>query len=453
MDPTYELISEQVLTSNQSVVNFNNIPQGYRDLYLSISVRSDRSSTYVDIVGARFNNSTINYSHRIVNGNSASASSATASSGTHTFAWFVYANGPLTTSNTFATNEVYIPNYNSNINKSYSTTFAVENNSSTVNHAFIGAIAGLWADTSPITSISLIPGFGSVFISGSSFQLYGIKNADDGGRGFFGPAMTGGDEVFTTGNGYKVHVFKNSGTLNVTAPGEVEYLVVGGGGGGGCGRGGGGGAGGYRTGTLNLNIQQSYSVIIGSGGSGATSFANRGSSGSNSIIGAITSNGGGGGGAYNDTASLRDGIGGGSGGGSGHGPSSGIGGAALPSGQGNVGGNSSSSSIAGAGGGGAGSAGANVTTANIGSSGGSGISTSISGSSVTYAGGGGGGGEPAGVGGTGGGGTGAIFTGSPNASSGTANTGGGGGGGAAGSNVPGAGGSGGSGIVIIRYRI
>lgn len=454
MDPTYELISEQVLTSNQSVVNFNNIPQGYKHLYFSASVRSDRSSAYVDIVGVRFNNSTINYSHRIVNGNSSLASSATASSGTHTFAWFVYANGPLTTSNTFATNEVYIPNYNSNISKSYSTTFAVENNSSTANHAFVGAIAGLWADTSPITSISLIPGFGSVFISGSSFQLYGIKNADDGGRGFFGPAMTGGDEVYTTGNGYKVHVFKNSGTLNVTAPGEIEYLVVAGGGGGGSGaNSGGGGAGGMRTGLLPIN-SGNYSVIIGAGGSQGSSDGVRGNSGNNSILSTISSIGGGGGGS---TGSGAESVGrdGGSGGGGGlYGV---VGGNGI-SGQGNNGGTSQSGlggRYSAGGGGGAGAVGGSGGTASVSTdgTGGNGIATSISGMSTFYAGGGGGGsnfssGGP--LGGSGGGGRGGNSSPSNASTAGAVNTGGGGGGGAS-SNTSGS--SGGSGIVIIRYRI
>ena len=440
MDPTYEPISEQVLTSNQSSVVFSNIPQGYKGLSLLISARTNRGDTG-DAMLLQFNNDTgNNYSTRSLYGTGSSAVSAVWSNVSG--AYLVQgACGNNDTANTFGSSQTYIPNYSSSTNKSISHQGNSETNAST---SYMSADAGIWNNTSAISSIRLAPLNGTLFISGSSFQLYGIKNADDGGRGFFGPAVTGGDEVFTTGNGYKVHVFKNSGTLNVTAPGEVEYLVVGGGGGGGTGyAGGGGGAGGLRSSisgesggggsfigrTLYL-APGSIPVIVGAGGA-----AN--ASGSNSDLSSITSVGGGRGGTYQASGTL-----GGSGGGGGGNDATVQSGGAGTSSQGFAGGSSGSGYwYAGGGGGGAGAAGSNGIgaavgpgeTAAIGGAAGAGLSSNASGSSTTY-----------GVGGNG-----SRYNG-PAPSAGTTNRGNGGGGG--GLNTV-AGAAGGSGIVIIRYRI
>ena len=216
---------------------------------------------------------------------------------------------------------------------------------------------------------------------------------------------------------------------------SASYLVVAGGGGGGSPgvRTGGGGAGGYRTGSLSLNITQSYTVTVGAGGSA-------GAAGSNSVFSTITSTGGGNGGTFNNVAGATGGSGGGGGGGS-----TGAAGGAGTSGQGSAGGTGSTSANSGAGGGGGGaSAVGGNASGDTGGTGGAGTASSISGSSVTYAGGGGGGAvTTAGSGGAGGGGAGST---SGTATAGTANLGGGGGGTGTGTNA-----AGGSGIVIISY--
>ena len=250
-------------------------------------------------------------------------------------------------------------------------------------------------------------------------------------------SATGG--TITNSSGYTIHTFTSNGTFTPNGAGNVEYLVVAGGGGGGKDTGGGGGAGGFRTSTGFAVTAQAYTVTVGAGGVGATSYVN-GANGADSVFSTITSTGGGGGAPAGDT-----GVGGGSGGG---GSRTGTGGSGT-SGQGNNGG-SGTAFLSGAGGGGAGAVGGNAggdTTSGVG---GDGSASSISGSSVYYAGGGGGGSRgTGGAGGLGGGGAGSYDT---TATAGTANTGGGGGGG--GNDVTSGynGGAGGSGIVIIRYR-
>jgi hypothetical protein len=152
---------------------------------------------------------------------------------------------------------------------------------------------------------------------------------------------------------------------------SVNYLIVAGGGGGSNSGTGGGGGGGVVASSVTLTPGQTYTLILGAGGSSS------GTSGTNSVFtGVLTAIGGGG-------PSASGGSGGG-GGGSG------------TAGQGFNGG----SNVSGAGGGGGGgttngfdatgfSSGGSGTS--IGGNGGTGLTSSITGSAITYAGGGGGG--------------------------------------------------------------
>lgn len=172
------LISHQTLTGSVASVTLGSggtIPQTYKTLKLVMSVRTDRASQYADIAGIRFNNNTNNYSARTVYGDSSFAQSSTVASGSYTWGWFAYASASLVNANTFASSEITIPNYSGSTNKFISNDSVIENNSSTQNQAFQTLIAGLWSDTSAITSIVLVPGFGTNFVTGSTFTLYGIS--------------------------------------------------------------------------------------------------------------------------------------------------------------------------------------------------------------------------------------------------------------------------------------
>jgi hypothetical protein len=75
-------------------------------------------------------------------------------------------------------------------------------------------------------------------------------------------------------------------TGNILPPAtSVDYLVVAGGGAGGGGLGGGGGGGGFVTGSSNVNIGTTYTVTVGSGGTGATAGTN--ASGTNGAVSLI----------------------------------------------------------------------------------------------------------------------------------------------------------------------
>lgn len=435
-----------------SSVSFTGIPQtGYTDLVLKCSARTNRAS-FDEVIGISFNGSTSSFSWRLLNANGTSPGSYNGT--TPIMAGRAVA--ATATASTFSNSEVYIPNYTSSNNKSFSVDSVAENNSSTLND--LDLHAGLWSNTAAITSIALTPQSSGVFEQYSTFYLYGVAKL--GTTPAIVPYATGGDTIMTDGT-YWYHTFISSGTFTPAKALSCDYLVVAGGGGGGFGGGGyregggGGGAGGLRStvtatggggsleSALSLAANTGYTVTIGAGGAAKTSPL-QGGSGSNSVFASITSTGGGGGGA-SDGAGANGGSGGGAG------PQlttvgTGTANQGYAGGAGYVG-----TAAAGGGGGGAGAVGSAGLSSSTGGAGGAGVAVAITGSSVTYAGGGGGGGYSArGAGGAGGGGQGGIGGGAGNfaGDSGTANTGGGGGG--AGYSTSG---QGGSGIVIVRYAV
>ena len=442
-----------------SSVTFSGIPQtGYTDLVVKASVRTNETTggSVWDALLLRFNGSATGYSDQALGGDGTSAFSFNNAFPNYIFCGDI-ANS-LVTSNVFSSLELYIPNYTSSNNKSVSIDSVEENNATT---AQSDLTAGLWSNTSAITSIVLSGAVGNL-VANSTFYLYGVAKL--GTTPAIVPYATGGDTIMTDGT-YWYHTFTSSGTFTPTKAITADYLVVAGGGGGGGSYGGGGGAGGLRCtvgatgggGSLESALAlgtSAYTVTIGAGGSGGTNGA-LSTNGSNSVFSTITSTGGGKG-ADNSAAGFSAGATGGSGGGASYTYTTGGSGTAN---QGYAAGSGNGSVSAGSGGGGAGAVSGNVGSTNgIATNGGAGVTTSISGSSVTYGGGGGGGatvgggaGTYAGAGGSGGGGAGSLTSGG-SGTSGTANTGGGGGG--SGYLTPaGAGGNGGSGIVIVRYAV
>jgi hypothetical protein len=433
MPANYVLLEVITLTQSTASVTFDNIPQtGYSGLKVVMSARTTTNS-FPDVY-TQFNLDTAaNYNWRVIYGTGASAGYNTASNTTSiAFGTMV---GSSETSNTFTNSELSIPNYTGSTKKTVLVDAVTETNGST---AYSSLLSGLWTGTAAITSIKLSTS-ATAFAQNSTFSLYGL--AATGSSPSFGAKATGGNIIETDGT-YWYHTFLSSGVLIAKTSFSCDYLVIAGGGGGaGVYSGGnysapGGGAGGYRTsagtsgGGASAESQLSltagsYPVVIGAG-SPSGNF-----SGSDSILGSITSVGGGG----------TPGKTGGSGGGAFDFAPQNTAGAGT-AGQGYAGALAASATSAG-GGGGAGSVGSIART------GGSGVASSITGTSVTRAGGGG-----AGWGGTAtaGGGAGAAANATGSGTAGTANTGGGGGGGAA-ANGFGAGGAGGSGLVVIRYAV
>jgi hypothetical protein len=432
MPENYILLERIELNASVSSIALNNIPQtGYTDLKIVCSTRTDYAG-FLDLNMFLNGNASSGYSWRRLNGDGGSATSTNSTSAGVIPSPTL---GTTATANTFASTEIYIPNYTSTTSKSVSIDGVTENNATTSYQSFT---AGLSTLSTAITSVNFGLGAGN-FVAGSTFSLYGI--AAVGTTPTIAPKASGGNIIDYDGT-YWIHTFLTSGTFTPQTGLTCDYLVVAGGGGGGARRSGGGGAGGYQTSTLSVTAT-TYNVTVGAGGAGGANagggVAFQGTTGSNSIFSSITSDGGGGGASQN--SGLTNGINGGSGGGASRAGTVGTG----VSGQGNAGGtgqNGANPDNGGGGGGGSGGAGGNMAVGPTGGTGGAGSSSSITGSAVTRA-----------WGGVGGGFTnmGTAASGSQGNAAGAsaaANSGGGGNGTVEDSL---AGGSGGSGIVIIRY--
>jgi hypothetical protein len=163
-----KLIETKTLGADAASIEFTSIPQTFTDLVLKVSGRLDANNTAIKI---QFNNLTTNLSTRYLFGSGSAAQSFSDASNI-----FLYANSSTFTSSTFANSEVYIPNYSGATNKSVSVDAVTENNATAADMAIF---AGLWADTSAITSIKLLPNSGD-FVTGSTVSLYGITKGSDG---------------------------------------------------------------------------------------------------------------------------------------------------------------------------------------------------------------------------------------------------------------------------------
>ena len=451
MNETMTKIKTITATGTGGTVTFSNIPQGYTDLILKISARSDRPSIFNDYMNISFNGNTTGYTSRIMYGTGTSVASYTETSAS---APRYLAELPASTATTsvFGSVEVSILNYTSSNYKNFHAEGVLEHSTSA---AVLSLVTGYWSNNSSITSITIGLGVGTNFLANSTFTLYGIKNAQLSLNGF--AKATGG--LITYDGTYIYHTFLSTDTFVSNSRFLADILVVAGGGGGGTVLGGGGGAGGLQ-GFINqqLTAGTSYVCTIGAGGAGSSSNGTNGVNGGNSLFGSLTASVGGGGGG---TQNSRPGSSGGSGGG-GSWDSVGTAGAGT-SGQGYAGGVAATDNVTYrncGGGGGATSAGTSgVSNAYSGGEGGTGSSNystwgiaTNTGENVSgiyyYAGGGAGvrnGGVPA-SGGLGGGGR-SVSVSTVTPSAGLTNT---GGGGAGGWDI--AGGAGGSGVIIVRYK-
>jgi hypothetical protein len=175
---TMSLIETKTLGTAAASIEFTSIPQDGTDLFLFISGRSNRAGNISDYIAITFNSNTSNYSARFLQGDGSAATSETdVSAGAARIVG--QATGASATSDTFANNSVYVPNYTQSVAKSYSSDVVTENNATAARQVII---AGLWNDTSAITSLKLEPlsGGANNFVTGTTISLYKITKGSDG---------------------------------------------------------------------------------------------------------------------------------------------------------------------------------------------------------------------------------------------------------------------------------
>lgn len=155
-------------------IDFDLIPGTYTDLQILFAGRSSRAASQnPDLILLKFNDSTSNFTARVLYANGASPSSES-----KTTSEMAYGFTPSdATSDTFSNGIIYIPNYSGSTNKSWSMD-AVTENGATLAGLSIGA--GSWASSSAITKITIYAPSSRTLLQNSTASLYGILKGSGG---------------------------------------------------------------------------------------------------------------------------------------------------------------------------------------------------------------------------------------------------------------------------------
>jgi hypothetical protein len=168
----YESIQTVTLTGSQSSISFTSIPSTYKHLQIRGILRGDRANTG-EIVGVQYNGDTTsaNYvSHRLI-GDGTNAGAGPQGSGSYSSSWVTHIPGASSTASIFGPVVFDVLDY-------------ATSNKNRVGRSLGGDVGGdkiawfgsqLWLSTSAITSITLVPVFGTNFVQYSKLALYGIK--------------------------------------------------------------------------------------------------------------------------------------------------------------------------------------------------------------------------------------------------------------------------------------
>lgn len=167
MATTYKLIESKTVGTAVGSIEFTSIPATYTDLLFLISSQSALAESDRGLYILNFNGSTANFSGMYVQG----AGSGTPSSGS--LAKYIGPTPAANTTNVFGNQQLYIPNYASSNNKSYSIDSVAEANTTL---SYIANNAGYWANSAAITSVAFAYDSGNINVY-STFYLYGIKNS------------------------------------------------------------------------------------------------------------------------------------------------------------------------------------------------------------------------------------------------------------------------------------
>ncbi len=170
----YELISTTVLSSSAASVTFSNLgtaAAAYKHLQIRLTARSDSGSAYEQIMVRANGVTSAAYSrHRLVgNGSTVSNTESYASITQMELGSIVGGTG---TTYAFGVGLIDVSDFASS---SKNKTFRSLSGSNVTGQNVISFESGAWFNTAAITSISLDRIFGSNFVTGSRFSLYGMR--------------------------------------------------------------------------------------------------------------------------------------------------------------------------------------------------------------------------------------------------------------------------------------
>jgi hypothetical protein len=157
-------------------VTFAGIPNTYKHLQMRGLSRCSRAITSTNVGIVRFNEdaSTANYwSTHNITGDGGGAYAQSIQTVAAAGVWGALSAGGTATASTFATFVTDILDYQ-NPNK-YTTTRSLQGKESNDTTGIVHLVSGLWFNTAPINTITLVDGGGFNFVQHSQFTLYGVK--------------------------------------------------------------------------------------------------------------------------------------------------------------------------------------------------------------------------------------------------------------------------------------
>lgn len=168
MANTFTKISSiSVGSGGAASISFTSIPATYTDLCIKICARTT-NAYFRDSVSIQPNGATTNKTNLFLIGQG-----TTSSAGPQSDIYVEIEGSTGTTTNVFGSADIYIADYASNHNKTFSIETVTENNGASSNALCL--TAGLWSSSAAITSLTFLGG-GS-FMQYSTAVLYGIKKS------------------------------------------------------------------------------------------------------------------------------------------------------------------------------------------------------------------------------------------------------------------------------------
>jgi len=164
--PTYDLIATTTLAAATPSVVFGSLPQTYRDLKIVFSALGTSNDASVEM---RFNgDSGSNYTQIYMLATNGGASSGTYSPTLHYF----YIGQGLSTSSIYNPATVDLMDYSAT--DKHKTSLIRANGRQNDTNMSVSAMAGRWANTAAITSVTFTLTGGN-FAAGTTVNLYGVK--------------------------------------------------------------------------------------------------------------------------------------------------------------------------------------------------------------------------------------------------------------------------------------
>jgi hypothetical protein len=160
-----QVIQTITTTAGATNVSFTSIPSTYKNLRL-VYAAGITAGTW-ELFFMRLNNDTAaNYDRQTLQGRAGTASSA------ETFGSTSIHIGNITQTNG-TSGSISIPNYKDTVLDKFAFNTFYAKSGTTTTSQWTGIFGGAWRSTSAITQIDLFPDSSRVFVTGSSFTLYG----------------------------------------------------------------------------------------------------------------------------------------------------------------------------------------------------------------------------------------------------------------------------------------